>query len=72
MAKLDMMRSGRSDPFYWGAFILCGDAGKIALDDEHRQAVWTGGIVYVMLGFALVGTICVIILSKHRKALSHL
>jgi CHAT domain-containing protein len=70
-AKLDMIKSGRSDPFYWGAFILCGEAGKIALDDERQRTDGTAGIAYAMIGFAIVGTICIIILSKHRKTLSY-
>jgi CHAT domain-containing protein len=32
LAKVDMIRSGRSDPFYWGAFVLVGDSSPISSD----------------------------------------
>ncbi len=71
MAKLEMMKSGRSDPFYWGAFVLCGDAGKMPLGVESRDLFGTTIIAQAILGFAIVWTTSRILVRKHRKVVNH-
>ncbi|MEE9289197.1 MAG: CHAT domain-containing protein, partial [Bacteroidota bacterium] len=41
MAKLDLIRSGKSDPFYWAGFILIGDASPIDFSDIDSTREWT-------------------------------
>ena len=71
LAKLDMIRSGRSDPFYWGAFVLCGDAGKMPMSDETWNLIDTQTIAQAIFGFAIVWAAGRIIFRKHHKVASH-
>lgn len=32
LAKLDLMKSGKRDPYYWAGYILIGDASPISID----------------------------------------
>jgi CHAT domain-containing protein len=66
MAKLDMMRGGRSDPFYWGAFVLCGDGGQIALDAEPLQPNNAAVGVYAIVGSLILLLCGVVLFRKHR------
>ncbi len=70
LAKLDMMRGGRSDPFYWGAFVLCGDEGLIALDAEdlHSHNVIAG--VCAIVGSMMILICSVVLLNKLRRVKS--
>ncbi len=54
LAKIDMIRSGRIDPFYWGAFILVGDNSPLGFDDAGLPVgpALAGG---TLLLIALVG-----------------
>jgi CHAT domain-containing protein len=71
LAKLDMLKSGRSDPFYWGAFVLCGDGGKMSLAMESRSVFGTTSVAQAILGFAIVWSTYRIIIRKRRKIVSH-
>jgi len=72
MAKLEMMRSGKSDPFYWGAFVLCGDGGKLPIGDEPLGLTAPATMTQGILGIAIVWTTCRILRRRHRKPESQL
>jgi len=67
LAKLDMMRGGRSDPFYWGAFVLCGDGGGIALDGEDMHTRSASSGVYALVGSLMILLCSVVLFNKYKK-----
>jgi CHAT domain-containing protein len=66
LAKLDMLHGGRSDPFYWGAFVLCGDGGEIALDGEGLQPHTEAVGVFTIVGSLMILLCAVALFRRHR------
>lgn len=67
-AKLDLMRTRRSDPFYWGAFVLCGDGGKLTLDEEPRNSYSSGFIVFGSIGVVLMLFMSGLVAWRHHRS----
>ena len=66
-AKLDMIRTGRSDPFYWGAFVLCGDDGIILTGDSHGELAGAFSLLTAIVGFAAAGIVSIIVFSRRHR-----
>ncbi len=66
-AKLDMIKSGRSDPFYWGAFVLFGDRGKISTGDSPEEAPVTSALIPALVGLSAACVVCFIVLSRRHQ-----
>jgi CHAT domain-containing protein len=66
-AKLDMIKSGRSDPFYWGAFVLCGDCGKIAIEDVPDQPPVKVALIPTLVGFSAASVVLIILFWREHK-----
>ncbi len=47
LAKIELMEAGKSDPFYWGAFILVGDPSPIDLSVADSEPARMGLIFLV-------------------------
>ena len=67
-AKLDLMRSKKSDPFYWGAFVLCGDGGKMVLEEEPHYVSAIGIVVYGLIVVVLMVLVFLLIVGSHRRS----
>jgi CHAT domain-containing protein len=66
-AKLDMIKTGRSDPFYWGAFILCGDGDKISIADSRSDLAGTSVLISAIVGFSAACILWIIVgRNRHR------
>jgi CHAT domain-containing protein len=59
-AKMDLIRSGRSDPYYWGAFILFGDDSIVNLPATYvaHWSSWTFALSLAMLVALCAFTLC--------------
>ena len=66
-AKLDMIKSGRSDPFYWGAFVLYGDGGTISIGDYVDEGSGTSALIPTLVGLAAACGACIIILTRRHQ-----
>jgi hypothetical protein len=66
-AKLEMIRTGRSDPFYWGAFVLYGDDSTLPLEDVPNTSPTTTAYIIRFLAFSAVGAIGIISFSKWKR-----
>ncbi len=40
-AKLDLIKSGKADPFYWAGFVLIGDSSPIDFSDLPSKTDWS-------------------------------
>jgi CHAT domain-containing protein len=66
-AKLDMIKTGRSDPFYWGAFVLCGDDGKISIAELPGESSGTSALILLLVGFSGAFVVCVAVISMRHQ-----
>ncbi|MFQ5797916.1 MAG: CHAT domain-containing protein [Bacteroidota bacterium] len=41
LAKLDLIKSGKADPFYWAGFVLIGDSSSIDLSELPSKTDWS-------------------------------
>jgi CHAT domain-containing protein len=68
LAKTDMINMGKSDPFYWGAFVLIGDTSPLdwqAPDNtKGSKTVWLAGSMSVIVA------ICVVVYFRRRTGKS--
>jgi heme exporter protein D len=68
LAKTDMINMGKSDPFYWGAFVLIGDTSPLdwqAPDNtKGSKTVWLAGPMSVIVA------ICVVVYFRRRTGKS--
>ncbi len=49
VAKIDMIRSGKSDPYYWAAFVLLGDTSPVKIVRDDNRVLWLYAIGIVSL-----------------------
>jgi len=45
LAKLDLIKSGKADPFYWAGFVLIGDSSPIDFSDLPSKTDWRLAVV---------------------------
>jgi CHAT domain-containing protein/tetratricopeptide (TPR) repeat protein len=68
LARLDLMRTGKSDPFYWGAFVLIGDTSPLDWqapeNTKGSKTVWLAGPMSVIVA------ICVVVYFRRRTGKS--
>ena len=66
-AKQDMIKTGRSDPFYWGAFILCGEGDKVSIGDSHGELAGTPVFISAIAGLSAACILWIIVVrNRHR------
>ena len=65
LAKLDLIKSGKADPFYWGAFVLVGDPSPITLSAPTKPQNWK----WLMLAALVVGATIPVLKGKYRSLL---
>ena len=65
-AKIDMIKTGHSDPFYWGAFVLWGDGDKILTRDLSDEPANTKLLTIAIGGILIVCFCCVYTLIRRR------
>jgi len=74
-AKLDMIRSGKSDPFYWGAFILTGNNEKVlGFSDESapKNRITLGFLVAGLSLLFLLSMVFVVLRAIRRRDLTRM
>jgi CHAT domain-containing protein len=68
LAKTDMINMGKSDPFYWGAFVLIGDTSPLDWqapeNTKGSKTVWLAGPMSVIVA------ICVVVYFRRRTGKS--
>ncbi len=67
-AKMELVHSGKSDPFYWGAFVLCGDGGRISLDDTDNKSSKTFSETTAVLCLSSACLVMIIAYWRHRQS----
>jgi hypothetical protein len=65
LAKLDVIRSGKADPFYWGAFVLMGDTSPIDFSEPPTASGWTWAVI-VGFGSGLAAVLIYKRVSTHK------
>jgi len=56
LAKIELIEAGKSDPFYWGAFVLVGDPSPIDFSESGTGSApgWIGYLVVPMVAIILL------------------
>lgn len=53
-AKIELIRTGRSDPYYWAGFILVGDPGPVSFLPQRRTEIdWVFWLIIPIAGLLL-------------------
>ena len=60
LAKLDLIKTGKADPFYWAGFVLIGDASPIDLSVTVSSVKWTWAAVFLLVA----GLIAILVSRK--------
>jgi CHAT domain-containing protein/tetratricopeptide (TPR) repeat protein len=64
-AKLDLIRSGRMDPYYWASFVLVGDPSPVDMPPPRTAYGEGWRFAWLMVAFA---TASLVVFRKQRKA----
>jgi len=63
LAKLELIKSGKADPFHWAGYVLIGDSTPIDFSDFSNQTDWIKWSVLV-LAVALIQILVYVTIMK--------
>jgi CHAT domain-containing protein len=69
LAKLDLIRQGKKDPFFWAGYILIGDPAPLSAPSSNQDAGIRGSAeVILIISTMLLGVVVVLGLWRIREA----